>query len=370
MKKSIAILSLVLAFIMAFGVITASAKGNALSNDKFYVELPDGFEICTDYGDSHYYLENEYSYDGIEIVVEGNLRFPDGIKKTPENIIEERFKDFFYDAEGTGFAEIKKLEKGDINGISACYVYGTVDNELYSDDIFAYILTTEENLFVVYTTISSGIQEEGKQPDYLKDFMRTFLVNGTYYDGEKLSKNHDFSKAEHYIDALERDMLTDDYYEYSDDMTGVVFAVIILAFILPLVFIVFVILFFKTRKKLKEYKELFGPIEKARAAMYQQKMQNGYGAYNYNNQQPYGYAPNVPPSNMQGYNSGAGAYAQPQYAPPSQPYYQPTQPMQNNQPAQQYYQPAQPAQPVQPTQPAQSTLSPEMQEFQNNNVNN
>ena len=90
MKKTVKALALVLVFIMSFGFVTASAKGTVLSNDKFYVELPEGFEVCTDYGDSHYYFENEYSYEGIDIIVEGNLLFPDGIKNTPENIIEEK----------------------------------------------------------------------------------------------------------------------------------------------------------------------------------------------------------------------------------------------------------------------------------------
>lgn len=309
MKKTVKALALVLVFIMSFAFVTASAKGTVLSNDKFYVELPEGFEVCTDYGDNRYYLENVDTFDGVYIVVEGNLRFPDGIKNTPENIIEERFRAFFYDVEETGFAEIKALEKGEINGISACYVYGYVDNELYSDDIFAYILTTQENLFIVYTTITSGIQEEGKQPDYLKDFMRTFLVNGTYYDGEKLSKAHDFSKEEHYIDALERDMLTDDYYENNDNF-DVILGFIIASFTLPVVLIVFIVLYFKTRKKLKEYKEFFGTIEQAKSAMYQQQMQRGYQPYG--NQQYYGYNPNMQQPNMQPYNQGG-------YAPQQQP---------------------------------------------------
>lgn len=319
MKKTVKALALALVIIMTLGIITASAKGNALSNDKFYVELPEGFEICTDYGDNRYYLENVDTFDGVYIVVEGNLRFPDGIKNTPENIIEERFRAFFYDVEETGFAEIKALEKGEINGISACYVYGYVDNELYSDDIFAYILTTQENLFIVYTTITSGIQEEGKQPDYLKDFMRTFLVNGTYYDGEKLSKAHDFSKEEHYIDALERDMLTDDYYENNDNF-DVILGFIIASFTLPVVLIVFIVLYFKTRKKLKEYKEFFGSIEQARSAMYQQQMQRGYQPYG--NQQYYGYNPNMQQP-VQPYNQGG-------YAPQQQPQ-QPIQSQQSQQ---------------------------------------
>ncbi len=317
MKKPVKALAFVLVFIMSFGFVTASAKGTVLSNDKFYVELPEGFEVCTDCGDSHYYFENEYSYEGIDIIVEGNLRFPDGIKNTPENIIEERFRAFFYDVEETGFAEIKTLEKGEINGISACYIYGYIDNELYSDDIFAYILTTHETLFIVYTTLSSGTQDEGKQPVYLKDFMKTFLVNGTYYNGEKLSKPHDFSKEEHYIDALERDMLTEDYYEYNDDF-DVILGFIIASFTLPVVLIVFIVLYFKTKKKLKEYKEFFGTIEQARSAMYQQQMQRGYQPYG--NPQYYGYNMQQP---VQPYNQGG-------YAPQQQPQ-QPIQSQQSQQ---------------------------------------
>lgn len=317
MKKTVKVLALVLVFIMSFGVVTASAKGTVLSNDKFYVELPEGFEVCTDYGDNRYYLENVDTFDGVYIVVEGNLRFPDGIKNTPENIIEERFRAFFYDVEETGFAEVKTLEKGEINGISACYIYGYVDNELYSDDIFAYILTTHETLFIVYTTLSSDTQQEGEQPVYLKDFMRTFLVNGTYYNGEKLSKPHDFSKEEHYIDALERDMLTEDYYEHNDDF-DVILGFIIASFTLPVVLIVFIVLYFKTKKKLKEYKEFFGTIEQARSAMYQQQMQRGYQPYG--NQQYYGYNPNMQQPNMQPYNQGGYASQQ-----------QPQQPIQSQQ---------------------------------------
>lgn len=357
MKKTVKALALALVFIMTLGIITASAKGNALSNDKFYVELPEGFEICTDYGDNHYYLENVNSYDGLDIIVEGNLRFPDGIKGTPENIIEQRFKDFVYDVEDTGSLEIKDLEKGDINGISACYVYGVIDSSIYALDIFAYILTTQETLFVVYTTVTSGIQE-GKQPDYLKDFMRTFLVNGTYYDGEKLSKAHDFSKAEHYIDALERDMLTDDYYEYAEDLNGIIFAVVILALILPVICIVLIILYIRARKKLKEYKEFFGTIEQAKSAMYQQQMQRAYQPYA--NPQYYGYNPNIQQPNMQPYNM-----QQPNMQTPDmQTYnqggaYTPQQPMQAQQPQQ----------PMQAQQPQQPTIPPEMQDFRNNNLN-
>ena len=43
---------------MCIGVVSAFAKGKTLSNDKFYAEIPENFEI-TDYDDAHYCFENQ-----------------------------------------------------------------------------------------------------------------------------------------------------------------------------------------------------------------------------------------------------------------------------------------------------------------------
>ena len=332
MKKTVKILSLALVFIMCFGVINAFAKGKALSNDKFYGELPEGFEVNDSFGDDHYYINDsdilEYQGD-IEIFVEGNILFPDGVKDTDIGVIKARFSKF-YSVEETTEIEIEKAEKGNINGISACYIYGAVNSEEF---IHAYILTTKENLYIVLTTGYDVSFEE--EPEYFKEFMSSFLVNGTYYNGEKLTKKHDFSKAEHYIDALERDVLTENYDSYNSGVAaGAVFIILAMLFF-PVITIVFLVLYLRTRKKLKEYKEFFGPIEQAKMAMRQHYMQNSpYQPSQYTG----GSYSNVP--NMNAYNGNQQPFAQPQY----QPQYQ-------------------------PTQPAQTNLPPEMQEFQNNNEN-
>ena len=161
----------------------------------------------------------------------------------------------------------------------------------------------------------------------MKEFISSFLVNGTYYNGEKLSKEYDFSKAEHYIDALERDVLTDNYYTYHSGTAGIGLMIVLIGLCLPIITIVFLILYIKTKKKLKEYKEFFGSIEQARIAMRQHYMQNSsYQPYQNNG----GYYTNVP--NMNAYNGNQQPYSQPQ-------------------------------------QPAQSTIPPEMQESKNNNEN-
>ncbi len=329
MKRTIKILSLVLVFIMCFGVVNAFAKGKVLSNDKFYAEIPENFNICTEYGDDHYYLEDVVNYSGdFEIFVEGNIFFPDGIKDTDIGIIKDRISKFIYVEESTEI-EIKKAEKGNINGITGCYIYGVANDGISEEFLHAYVLATKETLYVVLTTgYADGFE---KEPEYLREIMSSFLVNGTYFNEEKLTKAHDFSKAEHYIDALERDVLTESYYTYHSGSTSFAFVLILIILVLPVFVIIFFVLYIKTRKKLKEYKEFFGSIEQARMAMRQHYMQNSsYQPYQNNGQ----YFTNVP--NMTAYNGNQPPVSQPQY---------------------------------QPTQPAQTNLPPEMQEFQNDNEN-
>ena len=329
MKRIIKVLSLVLVFIMCFGVVNAFAKGKTLSNDKFYAEIPENFEITDAYGEGHYYFVDTVEFkDSFEIYVEGNILFPDGIKNTDIAIIKNRFSNFI-NVEDSSELEIEKAEIGNINGISACYVYGITNDGISEEFLHAYILTTKENLFIV--TTSNYIDAYEKEPEFLKEFMRNFLVNGTYYNGEKLTKSHDFSKAERYIDALERDVLTENYYSYHSGTAGIGLMIVLIGLCLPIVTIVFLVLYLKTKKKLKEYKEFFGSIEQARMAMRQHYMQNSsYQPYQNNG----GYFSNVP--NINAYKGNQQPVYQPQY---------------------------------QPTQPAQTNLPPEMQENQVKNEN-
>lgn len=331
MKRTIKILSLTLVFIMAFGVVSAFAKGKTLSNNKFYAEIPENFQVSDAYADDHYYIEDMVEYTGnLEIIVEGNILFPDGIKNTEIDVIKDRFTKHYQVEESTEF-EIKKAEKGKINGITACYICGLSNDGLSEEFIHVYILTTKENVYIVKAV--GNVDTAENEPEFLKAFMTSFLINGTYFDGEKLTKEYDFSEEEHYIDALERDVLTEYYYSYNSGTVGGAVLIILTLFCFPVVTIIFIILFVKTKKKLKEYKEFFGSIEQARIAMRQHYMQNSSYQPMQNNGGYYTNVPGVPNP----YNQGV------QPAPQNQTQYQP-----------QY----------QPTQPAQTNLPPEMQEFQ------
>ncbi|MGN1317171.1 MAG: hypothetical protein ACI4VW_08970 [Acutalibacteraceae bacterium] len=323
MKRKILVLSMVLIIALSMSVVNVSARDNEISNDKFYAVIPNDFNIVSDCGYDHYYLEDTVNYEGsIEIFVEGNLLFPYGIKDTDTEVIKKRMEYFLY--EDFSDVEIAEIQKRNINGLTACYIYASTDDGLFQEELYAYIFATKENLYMV---ASSGIFSDDKEPEFLKEFINDFYISGTYFNGEKPSRAYDFSKAEKYMDALERDVITSDYYEYNEDLDT--FAVGFLAFVLvlPVLTIVFFVLYLRTRKKLKEYKEFFGSIEQARMAFGQQVIQNGGQTYTQYNTQP------VNPYNQQ-YNN-----------PTAMPY---------NQTAQ---------------QPVQNNLPPELQDFQNNDEN-
>lgn len=313
MKKFIKLVCVALSLICIFGTVSAFAAGESsvLDNDRFYAELPEGFEIDNSLAENRYYLANENG-DAIEVYVEGNILFPDGIADTENQVINERIKDFIYEEDAFEF-NIEKTVKTKVNGITACNLTGVASDFISDEYMFVYVFTTKEALYVIVSSVFD--LQNIKEPDYLTEFISSFLVNGTHYNGEKLAVNHDFSKSEHYIDALERDVLTQEYYEYNDGLESVIIVFFASALILPIVTIILVVLYLKTRKKLKEYKEFFGSIDQARIIMNQQIMQNNYQPYQNNGQYFYN-------------SMSTGVNNQPQ------PYTftQPQQPIQNNLP--------------------------------------
>ncbi|MGN0525840.1 MAG: hypothetical protein ACI4IF_00195 [Acutalibacteraceae bacterium] len=322
MKKLLAILAAVLVFTFSFGTVNVFAETDVISNDKFYAEIPEDYEISETY--DHYYLENTEDYTGyIEIFVVGNILLPDGIKDTDNSVIEKRFNDF-WQANGTqSTVDIMKSEKKQVNGLTAWYSLCEIDYGMFKEYTHAYVFTTQENIFVVTATYDELKKSE---PKVLTDFINNFAINGTHYNGEKLTKEHDFSKAEHYIDGLERDVLTEDYYDFDSNVDTVAVVLVVLAVLVwPILAIVFIIFYRSQRKKLKEYKEFFGPIEQARMNFNQQFTENGVGAYG-----------NYPQYNGNQYNTNQ--YSGSQYNAPNQNPYNAQNPYNYNQQNQQAYQ--------------------------------
>ncbi len=286
MKKLITVILSVVIILSVFS-LTASAQGNILANDKFIAVIPENFEIYKNSGYDHYYLQDAVSYSGnIEIFVEGNFLFPEGIKKASDDVISKRIADYLYNESMYENVEMSRISKEKINGITVGR-FAALDG---SENLFGYIYTTEQTLFIALYSTYNGDEE----PENFIKFIENFYVNGTHYDGEKLSVNVDFSKEIHYIDALERDVFTEEYYDYNSGVGVFAVILVLICILAPIAGIVFLILFIITRKKLNEYKNFFGSIEAARGMM------NNYAAYQSNGQY-YGMYPQNLPNNGQYY---------------------------------------------------------------------
>lgn len=298
MKKRFCVLSLVLIFIMLFSLISISAQGNEkiiLDNNLFYAEMPDGFKADTTITDNYYFEDEDYTL--VEFYVQGNLQFPDGIQKTPAEVIGRRvLRIIENDTTGVSLDRVDKLK---INGFNAACVYGKVD-DLFDGFFKAYVFATKETVFVVSC---QGWEEN--QLSALDAVIVNFTVNGTYFPGDKPTIEHDFSKSEDYYTAYERN--SEEYYrnKQKEDKETMVFAafMIVLIFITPVILILLIVIIVKYRKykKLsKEYEGYFGSINIVR---------NQFRMYNYGqnpyvpqmqyNPQPMGYQQYPQPVNPQ-----------------------------------------------------------------------
>lgn len=289
MKKRIVFISIIMAIVLILTGVSAFASAQkvnkkiVLDNDRFCVTLPDGYAYEEGFS-SNYYYSNE-NFDTIEFFVEGNLLFPDGIAKTSEKTISKRFEEF-YGEENISEVKINLLEKIRLNGFSAATVEGTRDDGAFEYTFKAYILATKETLYIIVSESENGFSD-------IENMMKSFTVNGTYYEGDVPTIKHDFTKSEKYIEALERDTVKEfeDPGTFSESLYGAVAIIFLLMLALPVVIIVLAVKYTGLKKKVKQYEMYCGPIEyvsnvvKARYND-QMAMQNGYAQGNYYNQQP------------------------------------------------------------------------------------
>ena len=368
-KKLAFILALSLLASCFFG-ISAFAGDKAIEKDYFevntdilYAKIPDDFDFdpysSMSYLETYYFSDNDLN--SIQFLVLQNNKAPNGIMSISDAQAVEIVEDY-YGAQWSYVIENARVSKAIVNGISALRVDGAFsfypfDSADYQYDEYyygmcAYLIATKENIFViVYESWYEEVEIEA-----FEEVVSTVLVNGTYFEGDKLTVNHDFSSAPAYKDAVITDAESvdgewgDSFYDdeilndealgvFEEGFSAIVVVVCIFSLILPTVIfiilaIVFGVKYNKNKKKLDEYEARYGF--------------KGLNYYNNPNPvQPDNYGYNGQPYGAQGYN------AQPQqtatYQPPVQPYNQGG------------YAPQQ--QPQQPVQPQQTSASSETQEF-------
>ncbi len=296
MKKIISVLCIVFALTLAIGVFSVSAASTdsgkiVLDNDRFYAVIPEGYKYESGFSSNYYYV-NE-NYDSIEFYVLGNLMFPDGMAATDEETIKSRYSTFIMD-ENMSQINISSAEKVKVNGLSAWAVSGERSDSAFTYKFKTYILTTKETLYMIIAENETSFSD-------IDLLMKDFTINGTYFEGDVPTLEHDFSKSPKYIDALEKDVksMAEDNAAAGSGIVGAMGILGLLLLVYPIVIIVLAVKYRGKKKEIKEFEKYCGTIYDVRRAVNTQYMQNAMN-YNYN------------------YNMNSGAYGNPYTSPAPQ----------------------------------------------------
>lgn len=291
-KRFFAVLTAVI-IISASLCCTAFAEGEEngyiIDTDIIYAELPDDYMLDFT-GNFIAFSDFDYNYLYVEAIE--NALAEKGISKMTAEEAQECFFNIFLlegDEEYREYYSVKyeATEKTTVNGLSAYMIKGyytftdSVDTEEeYYSCFITYIMATEENVFMVTYEDYEGDLSESEDID---EVLKTLAINGTFFEGDKPTVSHDFSKAQTYEDALSaaEDKLygSDDYVETIGgalDEETIIFTKVIIAivFIVPfivitIVTIVLIILYVKKKKELNRFEEQYGDIEDIHKAQLQ-----------------------------------------------------------------------------------------------------
>lgn len=287
-----------------------------LDNSIFYAEIPDNYMYGTDHSDNFYIIDSDFGSQTLEFFVQGNLMFPEGASDAEDEEIISKVKRI---TQWSSSFSVTELTREVVNGQKSVIIKGT-DELLFGTSIEYYVFNTKEAVCVV--GVSYSTEEEKLE---IQKIMDTFVMNGTYFEGDAPVLRHDFSNSPDYYEAVEENAQAyyDYYEEFDATMWGIVGTVGVMLLLGPAIviaLIVFIILWSKKKKLVKEYESYFGPIFAVRNAIRAQQMQqNGY---------------------MMGNPQPVNPYAQPYQSQPYQPQpmsygNQPYQPMTNQQPTNQ-----------------------------------
>ena len=366
--KSIKKLALMLALFLILSslfCITSFAEEKEtfiIDTNTVYAEVPDDFRFFP-FNDRFYFINEEIGR--FWVFQAENFNLENGVKNLTKEKAFDTYK-YYFDIDTDYYNyQISKGQIEKINGISSYVLLGDIISEYDECDeledesgnivpgeicrrcFIVYIFATRENTIIISFESSGEKTKEDIQK--VKKIMETVLINGTYFDNEKLSVSHNFTNSPDFEDALLTAVNNYDAFSEMDSSLKVMFIVtIFVLFCAPVIIIIIIAIvnivkYSKNKKKLKKYQMTYGSI-----SQYNAYNQN-HGGYGYNQPVNQPYQPFVNPAYQQNpVNQNI----------PQTPSYVTN--AVNNLEGNQINQ---------PTQPVQSTLPPEMQEFQNNNEN-
>lgn len=301
LKKILAVIIALIVVISTFSVTAfAEENYNIIDTDCFYAVVPDDYYPSYD-GSGENIVFQDDDYNTIRIGKKENSvsGFENGISKASE----DNFKKFvgdFYEMSDDIEVEFLKSSKGKVNGLSYYITNGKYLDWFLSDnkekayyyDFCVCLFATKEYIYVICFEEYCDEYSEIAEFEDAGEFLNTVAINGTYFDGEKLEKPHQFS------DKTFESAIEETGNIINDNDVSLIKGFVIIVFVLPIVIllVIAIILIVKNRKRKKlieKYEMKYG-------------MLGGYNTNNYNpngyNQPQYNQSNN--PNNYNGYNYG------------------------------------------------------------------
>lgn len=299
MNKFKKFFALIIALIVAISTFSVTAfaeeNHNIIDTDCFYAVVPDDYYPSYD-GSGESIVFQDDDYDTIRIGKKENTvsGFENGISKASEDNFKKFIGDFYEESDDIE-VEFLKSSKGKVNGLSYYITNGKYldwflsndKEEAYYYDFCVCLFATKEYIYVICFEEYCDEYSEIAEFEDASEFLNTVAINGTYFDGEKLEKPHQFS------DKSFESVVEETGNIINDRDVSLIMGFIIIVFVLPIVIllVIAIILIVKHRKRKKlieKYEMKYG-------------MLGGYNPNNYNQPQ---YNPNNNPNNYNEYNYG------------------------------------------------------------------
>ena len=251
-KLSLFLVTLLLMAAVTMGVgAVEDVEYSVMDNNIFYAELPQGYELNNEYENQRFYFQNK-DYDSFEFYVEGNILFPKGIAQTPDSEIQKRIK-AFYEMDTLSILTVDTASKKIVNGLVCYLITAQTDDGMFTEPVSMAVFTTKENAVMI---VHTGSDSEEYDTAHMTQLLNTFTMNGTYFAGDKPTLNHSFKNAPDYYDTYEQFVLSG--YTGNDELNDVASGIFAWVLIIPIVFIAlitFMVLYFRTKKELDNYKK-------------------------------------------------------------------------------------------------------------------
>ena len=316
--KNIKKLSLILALFLIFSslfCITSFAEEKEnfiIDTNTVYAEISDDYSFFP-YDDRFYFINEEVGT--FWVFQAENFNLENGVKNLTKEKAFDIYK-YYFDID-TSYYDYK-ISKGQIekvNGISSYVLLGDITSEYDECDeledesgnivpgeickryFIVYIFATRENTIIL--SYESAGEKNKEDLEAVKKMMKTVLINGTYFDNEKLSVSHNFTNSPTFEDALQSAIDNYDIFGEMGKELMVPFVLMALTFfcgplvIIIIVAIVNIVKYSKNKKKLKRYQMTYGSIPQYKAST------QNYGGYGYNQPVNQQYQPPVNPAYQQ-----------------------------------------------------------------------